>query len=397
MAPASRPFAVAALLFVAGCSRETGMLLQVTAGAKPALVRLDFRVGRQTWCERWILDGESLSSVDVSGRDLTKSPYALLLHPLHTTDLSRTIRPLALAYSDSGLVGVADFGEVAWQEGDVLEHRHAVEALAHPEVVHVDDAGGGCVCLPGVPWLGNGTPGGCDDRVIPSLAAYGDLNGCDLHAAVIPLSVCDGQLYGAEIPGRTLPCFVKRASGQCAVAHRSCSDTGGVAYDEDCDAGKIDATLGSSTVCDAYLACEQSACTDPLACLKVMLAANSSTLTCTVEVDPKSAAGMLQPCPNRQWQGAFNTTAVGADCTAAVLDGTQQAPFTLGLAASMQSGAQTVASSCPPTLEVDSIDVPTIDDLPSGHDFDILVGDRLVHVHLIFRASCGGASGIQCQ
>src|SRR4051794_12454730 len=92
--------AIVLILVGAGC-RQTGILLELGATSstvQAGVTEVTFVVAHGTYCERWVASGEdSRLTVDVSGRELRKTPYELLLRPSHFTDFAEPVRVLALA------------------------------------------------------------------------------------------------------------------------------------------------------------------------------------------------------------------------------------------------------------------------------------------------------------
>jgi len=396
------PVRLAALLSVllAGCG-QTGMLLEVGANAAMTGVsQLELIIAHQTQCERWIDETSPHLRVSVDGRNLQKSPYALMIHPSHFTDFEAPIFALALAYDANGqLIGGASFDSHRFVKGSI-EKFHADLALrgASPDgPKYVTDDG--CVCLPGDPWIGTGTGTGCDPLVVTSFARYADTAGCELPAGHLQptTQVCDGQSYD-EPTDRDLPCFARRTvNGQktCRAHVRVCRDRDNVAYGDTCDAADNDPVLPSDTLCAAYLACEQQPCNDLMACMRATVL-SPATFTCTLRVDPTTQAGKaIRPCAlGGPWQTPLEPTATGAGCVATVIEG-QQSVLTAGFLETSGTGpatVQTIATRCPPTFTVDKIDVNSPAEVPESFDLDVTLGDHLAHVKIDVVRACDGPS-----
>jgi hypothetical protein len=389
--------------FAVGCT-ETGLMLEVqgpagTTSVAMGVTKLDFVVAHESWCERYVFDASATHTrVDVSGRDLQKHPYDLLLKPAHATDLSQAVVAAALAYDNAGqLLGEAVFGVHSFIKSQVLLHAAQITPLAAgPKYVAGD---GGCVCLPGLPWMGNGSGSGCDTRVITSFARLGDTAGCELPAGspVLQRPVCDGQLYdGVEVERRQLPCFASDDAGSCRVHVRECADNFGIAYQQECRPNGGDPALLTDALCKQYLGC-QSACGDVIGCFTAA-APMPSTIKCTLPIDPTTAAGQpIVPCANGSWKtDLVLPQQLLPNCAGALLEGTRQPPFTLGFSGA--NGVQPVAAHCLPlTLEVQKIDSPYPEAVPAAWPFLITVGDRLVQVTLEVTRSCADTPSLVCS
>jgi hypothetical protein len=402
--------AAAVAVLLAGCTQQTGLLLEVhgpdgipstTAGVSA----LEYVVAHPSWCERWVQDlSASRTAVDVRGRDLGKRPYALLLHPVHLTDIDEKVFAIALARNGAGrVIGEAVFDAMRFEAGTVALHRQRVSLLGRRDeadgpMYATDD---GCVCLPGQPWLATGTGTGCDLRVPSSFDRVVDTAGCELppNATRLPVPVCDGQIYPGEEMDRMLPCFATRTlDGQtsCAVGVRGCHDTKGYAYDRECQPDSYSPALPSSTLCDAYRVCERNACADPVDCLRRAL--TPVARSCTLRIDPSAPAGTIRPCADGKWRAPLDGTASGASCVATAIDGLNQPPLTVGPFDITTGAVQPVASSCPPVLGVDSIDVDSFDRVPDTMTVDLTVGDHLVRatLHVVFGCAANVPS-LVCQ
>ena len=399
-------------LALAGCKRDTGLIVQVQGtlggGSTTAagITKLDFVVAHPSWCERWVgVEPANHTTRDVSGRDLAKKPYDLLITPSHTTDLSEQMYAAALAYgADGTLLGEASFDAHPLAQGEVLERKSEI-FLFHdtkpgaPQYVAGD---GACVCTPGEPWIGNASGAGCDTRVLPSFDRLIDTAGCELtpKGAPPPVPVCDGQQFLDEPADRNLPCWNTDAAGACRVAGRRCADHNGIAYTEECVVGTGDMMLPAGTaLCDRYRTCEASACSDVIGCVRSMFT-QRATLRCTLPIDPTTGPGeAIRPCPNNgSWSATLPTQTTGTTmCQAAMLDGVQQPPFTIGFAVSGKTGPQLLASTCPHTLVVAKIEAP-YPDAVRDKEFDIVSGEHLVHVTMsVVRQCTDGQQALVCS
>ena len=399
------------VLLAAGCAPDTGVILKVQgpqgggSSTDAGITRLDFVIGHPSWCDRWVgVPPANRSTHDVSGRDLAKKPFEFRITPSHTTDLTQPMYAAALAYgSDGSLLGEASFDAHPFAKDKVLERTAQIflyrdASAGAPKYVATD---GACVCAPGEPWVGDGSGAGCDTRVITSFDRLIDTAGCELtpKGAALPVPVCDGQLYMDEPADRNLPCWSKDEVGDCRVTTRHCSDQNGVAYTEECNVATNDALLPAGTaLCDRYLACQQNACTDVIGCVRGMFT-ETANYKCTLPIDPTTAPNdPIQPCPNG---GSWSVTlpmqeTADTTCLAAMLDGTNQPPYHVGFTVSGQMGVHTLASGCPNTFSVDSIDAPYPMAVPDK-EVDLVLGEHLVHVSInVVRACVDGALAMVC-
>jgi hypothetical protein len=400
-------------LVLGGCAPDTGVILEVQgpqgggSSTDVGIAKLDFVVAHPSWCERWVgVPPAFRSARDVAGRNLADKPYDLRITPSHTTDLSEPMYAAALAYgADGSLIGEASFDAHPLAKDKVLKRTSQIflfrdASAGAPKYVAND---GACVCAPGEPWVGDGSGGGCDTRVITSFDRLIDTAGCELtpKGAALPVPVCDGQGYMDEPTDRNLPCWSADAAGACRVTTRHCSDQNGVAYTEECNVAATDTMLpADSALCSRYLACEQQACGDVIGCVRSMFTTNmTATVKCTLPIDPTTAPGQpIQPCPGGgSWSAALPMQTTSATvCPSAMLDGSNQPPYRIGFPASGQMGVHTLTTDCPNTLAVDSIDAPYPMAVPD-RVFDVVVGDRLVHVDVtVVRACVDGALAMVC-
>ena len=386
----SRAGLVLGALLLVACAPRTGLELvvrgpQSTTSVVAGIVELELVVGHASYCERWVADTAATGRrFDVAKRDLSRSPLHILVLPVTETDLAADVRPLVLARDASGhVVGVARFGAHSYRFEKVDRYATGIElfnegrADGGPSYAASD----GCVCLPGEPSIGTGKQIGCDQALPPSFARLADTAGCELPAgADLPSGACDGQLYPGETEMRDLPCFSTR-DGACALGQRVCVDTGGRAWAGECAADPMLA-LPSGTLCAAFLACQQTPCADPLACLKRNTM--HRTLHCTLRVDEQG--GKVSACSGSSTQVALGS-ATGAGCIASMLDGIAVGAATVGWKAEGSGAAQVTSAFCPPTLQVDSVSGK-----PGALDpttFTITVGDQLYDVELAYAVGCG--------
>ncbi len=390
---------VAVVALVAGCVPDTGELVEVRGPANETslaagITTLDFVVAHQSSCGRWVgVAPANHTRVDVKGRDLTKRPYDFLIEPTHQTNLDDLVYVAALAYADDGrLVGQATFGAHPFAKDKVLKRvQHlglfgSASVAGGPKYVAVD----GCVCAPGQPWIGTGTGTGCDVDVVTTFARLGDTLGCELPAGEALPVKCDGQQYPNEVPNRDLPCWAADGNGVCRLGVRTCADQDGFAYDSECNTGGNDPMAPSNALCAQYLACEQTACGDVAGCFTSAFT-TSANVKCTLRVDPTTLEGApIKPCgSDMTWTAALpGSSATDMSCLATVVLGTQQPPLTVGLVQAMTMGAQTRATSCPATLQIDAIDAPYPMALPATETVDLVVGDTLTHVTITIVQEC---------
>jgi hypothetical protein len=386
-------------LLAVGCSRQTGIELAVSAPASPSSIQMgvasiEFLVSHRSWCERWVLDSSigTGTRVDVSARNLHDSPYQLLVQPTHFTDLSEPVFALAVALDANGKpIGAANFDAHPFEKGAVNEYTAQVGLFTRTDASYVSPDG--CACIPGLPWVGNGTGQGCDLDVVPSFARYQDTAGCELSPGRREpyLPVCDGQQYLTEVTDRKLPCF-NASGGTCQIGLRNCPDHDGFAYDSECVPGTGDPAPPTAALCDAYAQCEQQACGDLIGCFLGSVPA-AHTLNCTMHVDPTA----LKPCADGKWELPLPPTlqATGAACVASIIEGRIQPPLTVGFKETNMTGSHTRATMCPPTLVVESID--TEPPLPSSVTLQTTVGDSVISVKLTVVRSCTGVvSSLSC-
>lgn len=394
-----------ALLFAlaAGCSAETGMMLEVVgapgqSSVAAGVATLQIYAAHQSWCDRWVEDsGASGARADVHSRDLAKHPFTFWLKPSHTTDLADPVDVVVVARdANDNVIGAARFGAHPYRLHKIDKYTAHLELAARTDASYV--AQDGCLCLPGAPWMGTGSQMGCDTQVVTSYDRLVDTAGCELPPGARQLTqpVCDGQQYDGETVDRALPCFAT-AAGSCRTQTRNCHDADGIAWGEECVADGNSPALPSGALCDAYLACEQQACGDLTACLLQKVPA-ARTLHCTLQIDPSTAAGApIAPCAaDGKWQVVLEQAATGAACVASVVDGVTQGPFQLGFLDANAMGPQAIAATCPVTFAVDSIDAPSPAEVPDAHDLDVTIGDQVVHIHLQIERVCGGPA-LSCK
>jgi hypothetical protein len=395
-------------LLLAGCSGETGILLQVTAAIQPTSVqagiaKLELVTARRSYCERWVEDqGASRMTVDVHTRDLAKSPYELLVRPTHFTDLSAPVDATVLALDASGaVIGSAYFEQHPFEKGAVNRYMASIELLARTgqdKPLYV--SGDGCVCLPGQPWRGNGSGSGCDLDVVTSFDRLVDTAGCELAQGKRELMgpVCDGQSYG-EPMDRRLPCFANGPNG-CAIAVRNCHDADGRAYDGECTPDGNSVAPPTGALCAAYFGCEQQACGDLIGCFLASKPPEQA-IACVLRVDDTTPAGMpIKPCADGKWEASLDvgTAALtGAECVASVIEGRDQPPFQLGLLETGVMGARTATKQCPPTLVVEGIGADSPADVPALKELDLTIGDHVVHVKIDVIRGCVTGPSLVCH
>jgi len=404
--------ALAAITLLGACKRETGLIVEVQgplgdgSSVEAGITKLDFVVAHPSWCERWVgVTPANHTTRDVTGRELSKKPYQFLITPSHTTDLSEQLYVAALAYgADGTLLGEASFDAHPLMQGEVLERTAQIFLFrdSKPGAPQYVAADGACVCTPGEPWIGDGSGAGCDTRVVTSFDRLIDTAGCELtpKGAPPPVPVCDGQQFLDEPADRNLPCWNTDGQGVCRVAGRRCADHNGVAYTEECVVDGTDTMLMQGTaLCDRYRTCEQTACGDVIGCVRSMFTQRAN-VKCTLPIDPTTAPGeAIRPCPNGgSWSAVLpNPMPTSQLCPAAMLDGVDQPPFTLGFAVSGKTAPQLLASTCPNTLVVDKIDAPYPDAVPNK-EFDIVSGEHLVHVTMtIVRQCTDGQQALVCS
>jgi hypothetical protein len=81
---------------------------------------------------------------------------------------------------------------------------------------------------------------------------------------------------------------------------------------------------------------------------------------------------------------------------AAILEGTDQPPFTVGLVAPGESSVQAVASPCPAVLGVDRIDAASLDDVPYQKSIYLTLGDHLMHFTIDIVIGCTDGPSLTC-
>jgi hypothetical protein len=310
----------------------------------------------------------------------------------------------ALAYDGNGqLVGEAALDPHPFKKGEIRRYRARIDLFGAagraggPRYI-ADD--GGCVCVPGQPWVGTGSGSGCDARIITSFARLGDTAGCELPGgagAPLPVPVCDGQQYREEPIQRALPCWADDGNGACRVGVRGCTDQYGVAWDSECSTSADAPALPSATLCAQYLACEQTACGDVVGCFKGGFARTASA-HCTLRLDGTTKPDEpIKPCSGGEWKAELPGGAAMSPCLAAVVEGTSQPPFHVGLVVAMEDHPQPVASDCPTTLWVEAIDSPYPEAVPATQTVDVVVGETLTHVTIdVVRSCVGGGASLVC-
>jgi hypothetical protein len=347
---------------------------------------LEFFVSHESFCERQVADGALVSStrVDVSARDLHERPYELLIHPTHFTDLNQPIQVIAVALDANGKpIGHANFGAHPFKRGEVNEYSQDLGFFTRTDASYVSPDG--CACIPGEPWVGNGSGTGCDLDVVPSFDRFIDTAGCELSQGRRELSgpVCDGHQYLTEVPDRKLPCY-SAADGTCRIGLRGCVDHDGIAYDSECVPASGDPAPPSGVLCDAYANCEQNACGDLIGCF-LGAAPTTHTVMCRLFVDPTG----LKPCAiDGKWEAVIPGTATltGVACVASMVEGRIQPPFTVGLKDPAATGTRTRNNTCPPTLQIESIASDPA--LPASFTIVTTVGDQVINVKLQVIRSC---------
>lgn len=381
--------ALALVALVSGCTLQTGIEARVSApeGAPP-VATLEFFVSHESFCERQVADGALVSStrVDVSARDLHARPYELLIHPTHFTDIDQPIQVMAVALDANGrAIGNANFGAHPFRSGEVNEYSQDLGFFTRTDANYVTPDG--CACIPGEPWVGNGSGTGCDLDVVPSFDRFIDTAGCELSQGRRELSgpVCDGHLYLTEAPDRRLPCY-SSADGTCRIGLRGCVDHDGLAYDSECVPVAGDPAPPSGALCDAYANCEQNACGDLIGCF-LGAATAAHNLTCKLFVNDG-----LMPCTGGKWETVIPVTAnlTGAACVSAMVEGRIQPPLTVGFKDPAATGSRTRSTMCPPTLVVESIAPDPA--LPKEMTVVMTVGDQVINVKLQIIRSCAGVT-----
>jgi len=389
-----KPILFAVLL--AGCTNQTGIELKVTAPSSSiqmGVASLEFLVSHQSFCERWVIDSGlgTGTRADVHARDLHASPYQLLIKPTHFTDLSEQVYAVAVALDGNGKpIGIASFGAHPFERGQVFEHSADVQLFDRQDASYVAD---GCVCVPGLPWMGNGSGQGCDLDVVPSFPRFQDTAGCELSQGRRELSgpVCDGQPYLAEVTDRRLPCF-NASGGSCQVGVRNCADHDGRAYDAECVPMGGDPSLPTGALCNAYSECEKVACGDVIGCFTTAMLPATHNLNCTLHVD----AATLKPCSDGKWELALPgfQGSSGAACVATMIEGREQPPLTVGWKGA-KNGMDALSTQCPPTLVVESIAADPA--LPQTMTLVTTVGDQVLNVNLKIVRSCAQVvSSLSC-
>ena len=389
--------AAAVVVALAGCADATGLILEVRAPTEnPTSVQvaeLRLVMTHTSWCHRVVADTEASSlSISVAGRDLATDPVRILVTPDQHTALgegmpSEPVRAIVLALDAAGqLVGKATFASHPFVYEQVIRYAAPIDLLGRgaqadgPRYATAD----GCVCVPGLPLVGR--PGAaCDTLVPPSFDDLMNTAECELPpGADLPIGVCDGQLYPGERQGRAVPCYV--ASGDsCRIGQRTCADTEGVGYDKECAAGAAATALPSGALCKAFLDCERDACVDPIACLKTKFVAKN--VHCTLPISLTAANG-TEPCAGGSWVLAGPSTASGAACVAAMIDGTRQGPVKIGWQTANSPDPQVVSTQCPPTLLVGAVGGDPAK-LPAQVEFSISIGDDIFHVTVDLLVECG--------
>jgi len=399
----ARSVALLGCLGLLACAPQTGLIFEVQGpeGSSSAeIAELELITAHRSYCERWVADTTASGSrYSVVGRDLEAEPLSILLSPDERTDVlmpdeeyaepDQLVRATVLARDATGqLIGLASFDALPFKYEEVRKYRERINLLGRgsradgPRYV-TDD---GCMCIPGRSWVGNSSGMGCDQLIPPSFDSLVHTAGCELPAgASLPIGVCDGQLYPGESANRSVSCYASRG-GVCRIGTRTCDDENGHVFDRECSPSETGPALPSAALCDAFLACERTACGDPMACLKSAIP-NHKQLRCILPVSPVSNAGAGQPCPGGSWSVSGGAL-VGPGCAAGLLDGTHQGPVTLGWQREGETTAFASSSLCPPTFFVEKIEAedPTL--LPGELKFTISLDDQLFDVSLLIKAEC---------
>ncbi len=391
-----RRFAWWPLLLAGACGPQTGLLFDVEgpngqSSIAAGIAALEVRLAHATYCDRFVEDVDARVTVDVHARELATSPFELLVRPPHVVDLSDPILALALARDANGkLVGAAAFDPRPFALHEYREYSSRVALLAAPAAYVTDD---GCACVPGSAWIGSGSGQGCDARVVPSFDAFATMSGCTL-APQSPESlgpVCDGQRYPltyySEPSPRSLPCFAS-ANGGCAIGSRTCRDDGGVAYAEQCTPDGNAPVMQSSKLCDAYQHCDR--CGDLWSCFRGAIGP-AIEYRCAVHLDPLKSSP--SPCADGAWRSAPLGQA-GGGCQAAMLDGVDQPPYTIGF--SSGSGDAASVAACPASIVIKDLSPDPNDDLSQPHELWFTVGDQLGHAVLTVVRDCSLGVSLEC-
>jgi hypothetical protein len=390
------------------CAPKTGLILEVqgptgTSTITAGVATLRLVSAHQSYCGRWVTTPELAAfTVDVHNRDLTEDPVTILLSPDTHTDLDAPVRAQVLALDASGqLIGVAGFSAEPFKYEEVRTYAARIALLGRgarsdgPKYV-ADD---GCVCIPGLPYIGTSTGMGCDQKLPPSLDDYISTAGCELPAgASLPVGICDGQLYPGERANRELPCYAAR-NGACRIGQRICNDQFGRGYDRECSASDPALTLPSTALCDATLTCERVACGDPLACLKTS-ALTHKVVHCKLPLGADPLNGAAQPCNGGSWSFTVSGAPMGSACVAAMLDGTRVGPITLGWKKDGVADPQVTSAQCPPTVFVSAVDVATPAAAVGSYALTVSIGDQIYDVELEVDAVCpmgGEARNFRCD
>jgi hypothetical protein len=388
------------LALACACNEKTGFLLEVQgpngqSSIAAGIVSLRVLGTHASYCGREVFEDSSAATYSVAKRDLSRDPLSILVQPDHETDLSQAVTPIVLALgADGGLLGAASFESQRFVFKTVTKFTARVGLYGDAGATYL--TGDGCVCAPGLPLIGNGSGQGCDVRIPPSYEALVHTAGCELPAGeVLPLGVCDGQLYPNEAMKRLLPCYASD-NGTCRVGTRTCYDQGGYAYNAACAPGNAGYALPTTALCDAFTTCSATSCSDPLVCEKTAKTITHHALTCTLPVAPAAVGDMnpvAQPCDDASdWSTVLGAALTGTACTASIIDGTDVGPFTIGWQMSGTTGPQVSSSQCPPTLIVgQAISPPSA--LPAQQAFSVTIGDAIYDGTLNVSVGCPGAAG----
>jgi hypothetical protein len=390
------------IVLVAACGNQTGIVLEAAGQAgrntvSDGVARLVYVSAYRSWCERWVQPGEgSRIEVDVRGRDLTVAPYQLLLNPDRSTDPAEPVRMFALALdANGGVLAMADFGSHPFRVGFINKYRAELAPMQAGAMSRYMGAGG-CLCVPGLPWIG--TPGNdaCNAEIVPSYDRLVDTATCEIPDAArldrhLRRPVCDGQDYG-DPADRALPCYGE--AGGCRIGLRTCVDRENVAYASDCAPPDGANELPSGALCDAYRACEATPCSDVVDCFRQKVP-TSGKITCTLRAR-QTAAGVAPCAQDNAWSAKLDAGQVGQSCVSAIVDGTQQPPFVLGFAVPSTPGAQPLATHCPVNLVIEKIE-GSLDEVPATRTFDVTIGDQRYEVELKLVRGCLDGPSLVCS
>lgn len=283
------------LLLLSACTAETGILVSVSGSAIDVL---EFYVGVEEGGQ-YILDrGVSGTRVDVSGRNLSVTPYELLLEPSGGGGLGVRVLALGKRRGDNNSESLYSFAFTQtpqrFIEGEVLRRTLSLNTINGNRWVR---STGACqriafsaedryVLYPvdDMDCDGHGTktqhPPDCaddDPSVFPGAYEYCDGKDTD----------CDGSYAAARVR-----CYDVDASANCFAGMRDCKEQEGSGPSGEC---VLEGAPVAQAYCAAYTACQSL---DPLLCARaVPVSSYGCTLKMKDELQSCGEGGSVELAP----------------------------------------------------------------------------------------------------